>query len=223
MSAFDDKLRWGGEAERAVSLWLQRRGWYVLPTYDYSGEDDNKAPKLEGQARSLVIPDLLAAQFSHGSCWLEVKRKTKADYTYTTGRHETGISLRLWNDYKDVAHESGIDASVIFVHEREDQIRAGRIRTLNNGSCRHGLCEQPIRRDSSSPQMGRMVFFCWECLGYIAQTSEVLRGAPPIPRACFICGNPRVRRWCLPKRDVWYCANCEPFDGAADTDWLAAS
>lgn len=223
MTKFEQMLGWGGEAEKAVSRWLQARGWYVLPTYDYSGEDDNKAPKMEGFKRSLVIPDLLAAQFAHGSCWLEVKRKTKADYTYTTGRHETGISLRLWNDYKAVAHETGIDASVIFVHEREDQIRAGRIARLDGGSCDHGLCEQPIRRESNSPRMGRMVFFCWECLGYVAQTSEVLRNAPPVPKPCFVCGNPLVRRWKLPKRDAWYCASCEPFDGVVDTEWLAAS
>lgn len=178
MNDFERKLAWGGQAERALSLWLQQQGWYVLPTYDYSGLDNNKAPKLEGSSpnRSLVIPDLLAAQFSKGTVWLEVKRKSKADWTHQTGRRETGIPLRLWNDYLDVQHETRLDVWVLFVHEQEDEVRGQRITYLNNGDCSHGKYgHQPTRRESRSDRMGRMVFFCWDCLKHIACTSDVLR------------------------------------------------
>lgn len=108
--------------------------------------------------------------------WLEVKRKSKADYTVTKGRYETGIPLRLWNDYLDVQHETGLDVWIMFVHEQEDEVRGQRITYLNNGECNHGkYSHDSIRRESNSDRMGRMVFFCWECLKHIACTSEVLR------------------------------------------------
>ena len=59
--------------EIAVGDWLKRRGWYVLPAYDYSGLADAKAPKFEAppQKLALVLPDLLVAS-SGKSKWAEV-------------------------------------------------------------------------------------------------------------------------------------------------------
>lgn len=34
----------GRSGELIVARWFQERGWYVIPSYDYSGEDGNKAP-----------------------------------------------------------------------------------------------------------------------------------------------------------------------------------
>jgi len=38
----------GHEGELIVSGELKRRGWFVIPSYDYSGKDDDKAPRMHG-------------------------------------------------------------------------------------------------------------------------------------------------------------------------------
>jgi hypothetical protein len=48
----------GRSSEQRVAQLLQKRGWFVIPSYDYASEDGNKAPKLQGQLGSHMIPDL---------------------------------------------------------------------------------------------------------------------------------------------------------------------
>lgn len=177
----------GRRAELAVSLWLQRtRGWHVLPAYDYAGQGEKKAPRLEGLPQSLVVPDLLGAKDGM-TAWFEVKLKTHADYTYMTGRRETGIALRLWNHYLEVQALTGLRVWLVFVHEEEDEIRTGDLVTLSIAACPHGERLRlvgdrpfPTMRVYDGSKMGRsgMVFFCWDCLIPIARTSELLETAP---------------------------------------------
>jgi hypothetical protein len=168
----------GRRAELAVSRWLQQtRGWHVLPAYDYAGQGERKAPRLEGLPTSLVVPDLLAAR-QGVSAWFEVKLKTHADYTYLTGRQETGIALRLWNHYLEVQALTGLRVWLVFVHEDEDEVRAGDLASLAVGTCLHGD-GLPTMRIYDGGKMGHsgMAFFCWECLIPMARTSELLETA----------------------------------------------
>lgn len=65
--------------EIAVSRWLQaQRRYFVLPSYDYSGLADNKAPRLVRNTEWLVLPDLLGWNEQIGA-WFEVKLKERAD------------------------------------------------------------------------------------------------------------------------------------------------
>jgi hypothetical protein len=36
----------GRTGERMIASLLQRDGWFILPSYDYSGEDGDKPPRL---------------------------------------------------------------------------------------------------------------------------------------------------------------------------------
>ena len=97
--------------------WLKARGWRVLPVYDYSGKGDSKAPRFEGRGpiTSLVMPDLLAARDGELR-FVEVKYKTRPDYTRATGRLETGISLRLFRDYQAVEACTGAPVWIVWIH-----------------------------------------------------------------------------------------------------------
>ena len=76
MPAFRDteEFKRGQSGERVVAGILMNRGWFVVPSYDYSGEDGNKAPKMQGADLSLVIPDLDIARGGDRR-WIEVKTK----------------------------------------------------------------------------------------------------------------------------------------------------
>jgi len=170
----------GRKAERAVSLWLQSLGWYVLPAYDYAGLGEGKAPRLEGP-QPAVVPDLLTARDGAGR-WCEVKFKQHADWTRATGRYETGIPTRHWLDYGRVRTITGTDVWLMFVHEDEDEIRGGEIDYLSRAWCAHGSDAFPILREYEGDRMssGGMTFFCWKCLAPLARTSDVL-ALQPVP------------------------------------------
>lgn len=97
----------GRAGELKVSAWLQERGWFVIPSYDYSGDDRNKAPKLQGASEGFPVPDLDVCK-SGDRRWVEVKTKTAADFTYKTGQWEHGIEH--YDDYVRVAAETGTEA-----------------------------------------------------------------------------------------------------------------
>jgi hypothetical protein len=98
----------GNQGELKVVEMLQKRGWFVIPSYDYSGDDGNKAPKLQGLCKNLVIPDLDISK--NGSRkWAEVKTKNAATYTRITNRYEHGIPLRHFEHYRDVEQITGCE------------------------------------------------------------------------------------------------------------------
>lgn len=106
--------------ERAVARAIMARGVLVLAAYDFSGLSDNKAPKLEAfsSLESLVVPDLFVARQGRSS-WVEVKWKGGAFLFRKTRELETGINLRLWDQYQQVRSATGARVFLVFVHERE--------------------------------------------------------------------------------------------------------
>ena len=55
---FKTRREIGRAAEKRVSNHLQSEGWFVVPSYDYTGSDGEKAPRMYGASRSYIIPDL---------------------------------------------------------------------------------------------------------------------------------------------------------------------
>lgn len=165
---FADQLNFGREIEKCVSRWLMKRGESILPVYDYSGLAEDKAPKLTNlhSSDSLVLPDLLGFRMGRGM-WFEVKFKDSANFTRITGRLETGISKRLWDQYWRVAAISGLPVWLIFAHKKENEIRAGSLGMLQH-KCRF----------YEGGKMGRcgMVFFPYDSLILLSKYSDVVIG-----------------------------------------------
>jgi len=154
----------GEQFERSLSWYLQARGWSVLPVYNYAGTEQ-KAPALEAHGGDLVLPDLLGAR-AGVVLWCEAKRKARADLTRVTGRLETGLSLRLLDQYREVKARTGIDVWIFFGHELEDEVRC---------------CEIDKVRWRAMPQangMGRggMAFVGWDDLAHFVTFSTVMDG-----------------------------------------------
>lgn len=96
----------GSNGERLVAEFLQEKGFYVIPSYDYSGEDSNKAPKMQGKKTAYVIPDLDICRAGLRR-WVEVKTKTEATLFGKTGELQHGIDVRHFESYLSVQNESG--------------------------------------------------------------------------------------------------------------------
>jgi hypothetical protein len=83
------------------------RGWYVIPSYDYTGEGKAKAPKLQGIRDAFPVPDLDVCRFGLRR-WVEVKTKEASDWTWKTSQYEHGIEH--YDEYVRVAEETGTEA-----------------------------------------------------------------------------------------------------------------
>lgn len=101
-----ENFKKGHCGELLVSEFLRRRGWFVIPSYDYSGEEGDNPPRLQGNGIAYPIPDLDVAK-SGRRRWVEVKTKGHADWTLVTRRFEHGIAKRHYDAYKIVSEITG--------------------------------------------------------------------------------------------------------------------
>ncbi len=120
----------GRTGERIVADLLQRRGWYVIPSYDFAGPDGDKAPRLQGHLHQYVIPDLDVAKGGR-RCWVEVKTKSRATETRIAGgRLEHGISLRHALDYQEVERISGCEVWLAIFERSTNCVLMARVADL---------------------------------------------------------------------------------------------
>lgn len=115
-----EKFRRGRSGEQLVAELLMKRGWFVIPSYDYSGEDGNKAPKMQGKDVAYVIPDLDIGK-SGLRRWAEVKTKKEPTLYRKTNTMEHGIPIRHLRHYQQVERETGCEVW-LFVYEKLTQI-----------------------------------------------------------------------------------------------------
>lgn len=112
-----------------VAELLQSQGWYIVPSYDYAGEDGNKAPRLQGAQYGHVIPDLDVSRDGQ-RLWVEVKTKSQATFHRKSQRWEHGIPKRHWDAYMDVRRITGTDVWVFVVDTAQGDVLFNDIETL---------------------------------------------------------------------------------------------
>jgi hypothetical protein len=105
----------GRQGEHVVAAWLKQRGCFVIPSYDYSGEDGDKAPLLQGLWEGYPVPDLDVAR-NGNRFWVEVKTKERPVEWRKTGELRHGIELRLLQHYRTVQTISG-SPCWLFIYE----------------------------------------------------------------------------------------------------------
>lgn len=101
------EFRLGRTVEEGIARIMMKCGWRVNPTYAYSGEEGNKAPKaLFIGGPEYVLPDLMVMR-DGVTRWVEVKAKTKANYRRDANYFEHGVDFDNWLDYQRIEDESG--------------------------------------------------------------------------------------------------------------------
>lgn len=94
----------GRVAELLVSTWLQQRGWFVIPSYDYAGLTHDKPPRLQGIRQAFPIPDLDICRGGDRR-WVEVKAKGSAAMYWKRGVYQHGV--HNYEHYLRVEKETG--------------------------------------------------------------------------------------------------------------------
>lgn len=108
----------GRVGESVISRWLQARGHAVFPAYEIE-KPSGKGPQLFAATGDLVLPDLLA--FRDGQAhWFEAKHKTCFTWHRITSRWVTGIDLRHYGEYQDVATVTGLPVWLLFFHPQAE-------------------------------------------------------------------------------------------------------
>lgn len=125
----------GRAAEQLVARWLQGRGWFVIPSYDYAGDDGNKAPRLQGLGIGHAVPDLDVARDGKRH-WVEVKSKDHANpwrSHHPWGSPNTlehGVDYGNYLDYLNVKRITGDEVWIAIYEEDTRQLLAAEISTL---------------------------------------------------------------------------------------------
>jgi hypothetical protein len=118
-----EEFRRGRSGEEIVADWLKKRECYIIPSYDYSGEDGDKAPKLQGLWEGHPVPDLDCSRNGH-RFWVEVKTKEKPVLWRRDNELRHGIELRLLEHYQTVQMISGCPCYLFIFEELSGHLLA---------------------------------------------------------------------------------------------------
>ena len=112
--SFQQTLQTGRIAEGLIARWLISRGASVMPAYEIE-KSSGKGPQLFQLDGELVAPDMLV--FSQGGIhWVESKHKTVFTWHRVSSQWTTGIDLRHYGDYLNVAKQTKTPVWLLFFH-----------------------------------------------------------------------------------------------------------
>lgn len=116
--SFRHTLARGKIGESLISQWLQSRGHLVFPAYEKE-IDEGKGPQLFAASGDLVLPDLLAFR-GQKIQWVEAKHKTCFTWHRISSRWTTGIDIRHYNEYQEVAARTSLPVWLMFWHPKSE-------------------------------------------------------------------------------------------------------
>jgi len=159
-SNFEQNLERGRRAEVAVSEWLQGRGCAVIPSYDYAGSSDNKAPRIQSGKDHYVIPDL---DVSHGGkrFWVEVKYNLHAAFNRKMGKYVHGIKRRHFVHYMAVEEVTGCKVWLFIYEEETERLLTASLHSLEPYPCQCCPCGKGEHWNCRN-RIKDCVYFCTE-------------------------------------------------------------
>ena len=107
------EVRFGFQGERRIADEWEKRGWFVIRCFDFSGADGNTAPRMRQGKESHALPDLALVKDGR-FVWCEVKTKTTAPHNRTYDCAVHGIGKSHYEDYRRVQAISGQRVLVVF-------------------------------------------------------------------------------------------------------------
>lgn len=148
---FEQRIARGRIGETMVAEWLKGRGWGVIPSYDFTGSDGCKAPRLMFEAHGLVIPDLDTCRDGK-RCWCEVKTYRGPYFNRRLRCDIHGIPSGLFHDYLQVENQSGCPVYLFVLEVDSACLLAARLSSIQTHGCMcrgcatSNPCRAPIKR-----------------------------------------------------------------------------
>ena len=137
---FEEKLIFGREAEKEIELYFIKKGYHVIRSYDYTGEENNKSPKMFSLFKNHVLPDLDISK-EKKRVWVEVKHYTYAPLNKKLNKYVHGIKKRHYNDYLKIEEITG-NIVFLFIKERQsNNILYEKLNKLKSYPCQCGNCD----------------------------------------------------------------------------------
>lgn len=119
---FEESLRFGQIGEGVIARWLRVcRGASVLPVYEKQ-INTGKGPRFYLPQGELIAPDMLVMT-AKGVSWMDAKRKRHFTWHDKTRTWQTGIDLRHYGDYLQLADHSPWPVWLLFLHEDDSPER----------------------------------------------------------------------------------------------------
>lgn len=138
-ASFTENREYGKQAEVSVSGWLKKRGCAIIPSYDYSGDGDNKAPRISTSNTDYVVPDLDVS--SKGNrYWVEVKRNNHAAFNRALGIYVHGIKKRHYEHYLKVQEITGCIVWLFVEEDSTGKLLIAKLNDLTPHPCQCGPC-----------------------------------------------------------------------------------
>lgn len=112
---FRETFSYGRVGESRIANWFKGRGFSILPVYEIEIEQ-GKGPRLFTPDEQLIAPDMLIFR-ANGTCWIEAKHKTAFSWHRITQKWVTGIDIKHYEDYCNIAQYSEWPIWLLFLHE----------------------------------------------------------------------------------------------------------
>ncbi len=126
-----DKYRFGREGEKWLRIWVQHKGYHVVALSDI--DRNGGTPVAESSEERIILPDDLLLKDGK-PLFVEYKTKSRITYNQIRHRYEHGIPVRLWNDYRAIEIQSGIDGVLIILQLTDPKILIGLLKNIAKGS-----------------------------------------------------------------------------------------
>lgn len=161
-----DEFVRGHNGELLVARELQKRGWFIIPSYDYKG-GESPTPRMQGTSQKYILPDLDCAKGGLRR-WVEVKTKGSASLHKNTNRLDHGYSSNHHDNYLDVQKITGTEVFIAVYEIDTGEILMATLGSLDAIKRRAAMGGKP------------MVFFPRDAFKLFAtiKTSTVGRAAP---------------------------------------------
>lgn len=107
----------GMAGESAIARWIRARGAFVLPVYEKI-VDNGKGPRLYAPDGELIAPDMVVMS-EKGISWIEAKHKSGFSWHRIRQTWTTGIDLRHYFHYIEVAERLPFPVLLLFLQSGE--------------------------------------------------------------------------------------------------------
>lgn len=184
-SHFQKQLEVGRKGENKIAHWLRGRGNNIIPIYEIESKG-GKGPRLLGQSKDYVAPDLLVFSPQGTAYWIETKHKTSFAWYRIGKRWVTGIDLRHYEEYKRVAVLTRIQVYLLFYHPSpipsQNDLAYGCPRTCPTGLFGGELEHLSKNEDHRSSKWGSSGMVYWH-VDTLKRYADTLGDTPDIKKA----------------------------------------